>query len=80
MESSTIALIILAVTMVMFAWGKIPLAVTAVGSALAMGIFGVIPFSTAFSGFSNDINLMVIGSIVIGEALFETGVAQKVNI
>ena len=78
-ESSTIALIILVVTMVMFAWGKIPIAVTAVCSALAMGIFGVIPFSSAFSGFSNDINLMVIGSMVIGEALFETGVAQKLG-
>lgn len=79
MENSTIALIILVVTMVMFAWGKVPLPVTAVGSALAMGIFGVIPFSSAFSGFANDINLMVIGSMVIGEALFETGVAQKLG-
>lgn len=78
-DSCTTALIILVVTMVLFVWGKLPLPVVAVGSALAMGIFGVIPFSSAFSGFSNDINLMVIGSIVVGEALFETGVAQKLG-
>ena len=78
-DSCTMALIILVVTMVLFVWGKFPLPVVAVGSALAMGIFGVIPFSSAFSGFSNDINLMVIGSMVVGEALFETGVAQKLG-
>ncbi len=79
MEASTIALIILAVTIILFATGKLPLAVTAVGAALAMGIFGVIPFSKAFAGFSNDVTMMVIGSIVIGETLFETGVAQKMG-
>lgn len=79
MESSTIALIILAITIVLFATGKIPLAVTAVCSAIAMGIFGVIPFSKSFAGFSNDVTMMVMGSIVIGEALFETGVAQKMG-
>lgn len=78
-DSCTIALIILAVTMVLFVWGRFPLPVIAVGSALAMGVFGVIPFSSAFSGFSNDINLMVIGSMVVGEALFETGVAQNLG-
>ena len=79
LDSCTVALIILAVTMVLFVWGRFPLPVIAVGSALAMGVFGVIPFSSAFSGFSNDINLMVIGSMVVGEALFETGVARKLG-
>ena len=79
MEPSTIALIILAITIILFATGKIPLADTAVASALAMGIFGVIPFTKAFAGFSNDVTMMVMGSIVIGEALFETGVAQKMG-
>ena len=79
LEPSTIALIILAITIILFATGKIPLAVTAVASALAMGIFGVIPFTKAFAGFSNDVTMMVMGSIVIGEALFETGVAQKMG-
>ena len=79
MEPSTIALIILAITIILFATGKIPLAVTAVASALALGIFGVIPFTKAFAGFSNDVTMMVMGSIVIGEALFETGVAQKMG-
>ena len=79
LSASTTALIILAVTIVLFATGKIPLAVTAMASALAMGIFGIIPFSKAFAGFSSDVTVMVMGSIVIGETLFETGVAQKMG-
>ncbi len=79
MSSSTIALIILAITIVFFVSGKIPLSITAVGAALAMGVFGIIPFSSVFAGFSNDVTMMVIGSMVLGEALFETGVAQKIG-
>lgn len=44
-----------------------------------MGIFKVIPFKVAFSGFSNDVTLMVIGSMIIGEAVFETGAADKIG-
>ncbi len=79
LAASTIALIILAVTIVLFATGRLPLAVTAVSAALAMAVFKVIPYSKAFAGFSNDVTMMVIGSIIIGETLFETGVAQKIG-
>lgn len=79
MEESTIALLILAATIVLFATELIPIPVTAVSAALAMGIFGVIPFSSAFSGFANDITIMIIGSMIVGEALFETGVAEQLG-
>lgn len=79
MEESTTALLILAVTIVLFATELIPIPVTAVSAALAMGIFGVIPFSSAFSGFSNDVTIMIIGSMIVGEALFETGVAEQLG-
>ena len=38
MTSSTVAIIIAAITMVFFFVGKFPMSVTAVGCALAMGI------------------------------------------
>lgn len=79
MTSSTIALIIMAVAVVCFATEIIPLPITAVCAALAMALFGVIPYSTAFAGFANDVTLMIIGAMIIGEALFETGVAQSVG-
>lgn len=79
LNTSTIAIIILFFTIVSFVWGKIPLAITALSSAILMGIFKVIPFKVAFSGFSNDVTLMVIGSMIIGEAVFETGAADKIG-
>lgn len=79
MAPSTIALIISAGTVVLFVWGIIPLPITAIGAALTMAVFGCIPFSSAFAGFSNDALLMVIGSMVIGETLFVTGVAERIG-
>ena len=80
LTTTTIALIILVITIICFVTEVLPLPVTAVGAALAMSVFGVIPYSTAFAGFANDVTLMVIGAIIIGEAMFETGLAQKIGI
>ena len=79
MSSSTIALIILVVTLVLFVSGVIPLSVTAILSATAMGVFGCTTFARAFSGFSNDVTVMIMGSIIVGEALFLTGAAQLIG-
>ncbi len=45
MEQSTLAIIIIGLAIVSFAWEKIPLAVTAMIAALAMGISGIRIFS-----------------------------------
>ena len=79
MEPAIVAIIILVVTMILFITEALPIPVTAVCAALAMGIFGVVDYSTAFSGFSNDVTIMVIGAMIVGEALFETGVANKIG-
>ncbi len=78
-DSSTIALIILVITIILFASGKVPLPVTAVGASLAMAIFGVIPIKSAFAGFSKDVTMMVIGAMIVGEALAATGIATKIG-
>ncbi|MGI6751659.1 MAG: SLC13 family permease [Anaerovoracaceae bacterium] len=75
MASSTIAMIIIVATIILFATELVPLPVTAISACLAMGIFNVIPLSSVFSGFGNDVVFLVAGAIVIGEALFETGAA-----
>ena len=79
MLASTKALIILIIAMVLFVSEVIPIPVTAVCAAVSMGVFGVIPFASALSGFSNDVTIMVIGAMIVGEALFETGVANKIG-
>ncbi|NPV26469.1 MAG: SLC13/DASS family transporter [Firmicutes bacterium] len=79
MASSTIALIIMAVVIILYATEIIPLAVTSVAACLAMAIFKVIPFKDAFAGFGSDTVMLVIGMVVIGNALFETGVAKLIG-
>ncbi|MCR4443177.1 MAG: SLC13 family permease [Peptococcaceae bacterium] len=80
MEQSTIAIIIFAATIFLYVTELVPLGMTAVASCLLMAIAGIIPFANAFAGFGSDIVMMVIGMIVVGEALFETGLAQLMGI
>lgn len=75
MDSSIIALIIIGVMMILFISEYIPLATTSILACLAMAIFGVIPFTTAFAGFGSDIVFLMAGMITVGNALFETGAA-----
>lgn len=80
MENSTIAIIIIAITIVSFVLEKIPLAVTAMAASVAMGITGVMPFSAVSSGFAATVTMMVAGMMIVGDALFETGVARVIGI
>ena len=79
MDASTIALIIVGIAIILFVTEIVPLPVTAVGAAIAMAIFGVIPFSYVFAGFGHDVPMMLLGSLIMGEALFETGAANKLG-
>lgn len=77
MEHSTIAIIIILLAMVSFALERIPLVATALLASLAMVLFGVMPVEEAYSGFGTNVVMMVAGMMIIGNALFETGVAAK---
>lgn len=56
-----------------------PLSVTALLGCLAFYITGIIDASTVFSGFSNDIVFMIAGTMIVGEAMFQTGAAQFIG-
>ena len=79
METSTIALIIIGVMLVLFMTERIPIATTSILACLALAIFGVIPMTTAFAGFGNDMVYLIVGMVIVGNALFETGVAQVIG-
>ena len=79
MDSSTMALIIMGITLILYMTERIPIATTSIMACLALAIFGVIPFGEAFSGFGNDIVYLIVGMIVVGNALFETGIASVVG-
>ncbi len=44
-----------------------------------MTVFCGVPAAKAFSGFGNDITLMIIGTCVVGDALFYTGAADYIG-
>jgi cation transporter len=56
-----------------------PLSVTAMLGCLAFFVTGIIDSSTVFSGFSNDIVFMIAGTMIVGEAMFQTGAAQFIG-
>ncbi len=80
MDNSTIAIIIIVIAIVSFMLEKIPLAVTAMAASVLMGVTKVMPFSNVSNGFGATVTMMVAGMMIVGNALFETGVARVIGI
>ena len=80
MAQSSIAIIILIATFVLFACTKIPLSVISIAAMLAMAMTGIIDYKTAFAGFSNSALFLVAGMMVIGKAIVVTGLAPKLGL
>ena len=80
MEPAVITLILLAVVALLFVTEIIPLAITAMGGAIACGLLGLIPVASVFSGLSNSTVVLFAGMFVVGASMFHTGLAQKIGI
>ena len=80
MDSAVITLCVLCVAGFFFATELIPLAVTAMGSAIVLGLFGVLTPAQVYSGLSNSTVVLFAGMFVIGAAMFQTGLAQKIGV
>ena len=72
-------LIILAICVVLFITNSLSSAVVGCLGCLLMVLFKVCTFEEAFSGFSSSIVLLMIGSMIVGIAMFRTGAAQIVG-
>ena len=79
MSPSTITLLFLAFAVVMFVWEKIPLARTAMIVCIGLTITGVLDAKTAFAGFVNSNVILCVAMFIVGQALFETGMANKIG-
>lgn len=80
MDQSTIAIIIIACTCVLYVFEVFPVAVTTLLGMLAMVFSGILTFSEAFSGFSSTAVMLVLGMVIIIDALLESGVAGKIGV
>ncbi|MFS4416189.1 SLC13 family permease [Maribacter sp. 2307ULW6-5] len=68
-----IVLVILAITIVLFVWGKFPPDVVALMSMIALYLTGVLEVHETLSGFSNTTVIMIAALFIIGEGLSRTG-------
>jgi len=74
MEPVTATLVILGLAILAFLSSRIPLAVVAVGVALALWATGVLSLEQALAGFGDPTVLFIAGLFVVSEALDATGV------
>ena len=79
MSKAVKCLILLAVIALFFVTELIPLAVTAMGVAIACGLLGLIPAKQVFSGLSNSTVVLFAGMFVVGGAMFYTGLVQFIG-
>lgn len=79
MSPEIITLLFLIFAVIMFAWEKIPLSITAMIVAVGLTITGVLDASEAFSGFVDGNVLLFMAMFIVGAAFFDTGMVQKVG-
>ena len=79
MSPTTITLLFLVFAVVSFVLEKIPLGLTATIVALGLNLTGVLDTSETFAGYVNSNVILCVGMFVVGQALFETGMANKIG-
>ena len=79
MGVDVISLIIFAACIVLFIIDKLPMGTTAILGCVAMVIFGVCDFKTAFGQMASSTVVLTIGVMMIGAAISETGLASAVG-
>lgn len=71
-----ITLVILAISVIFFVWGKVRSDLVALGSLVLLIVTGVLSPDEALAGFANPIVLMMLGLFIVGGAVFRTGLAR----
>ena len=71
-----LAFAIVAGMMALFVWGRFRYDVVAALSLLVAVVVGIVPADKAFSGFSDDIVIIVAGALVVSGAIAQTGLPE----
>ncbi len=75
----TLTLIVLAVSVILFATGRIRSDIVALAALTVLMLFGVLTPEEALSGFSSSVVIMMIGLFVVGGAILQTGIAKAAS-
>lgn len=76
---STITLLFLLFAVIMFVIEKIPLGVTSMIVCIGLTITDVLDVQIAFAGFTDSNVILFVAMFIVGGALFETGMANKIG-
>lgn len=74
MDDATVTFVVLGAAVGLFVWNRLPVAVVALGVALALYATGVIGVDAAFAGFGDPTVAFIASLFVVSEALDATGV------
>lgn len=69
-----VTIFIIVLTLILFLMDRLPLAVTAMISSIALGLVGAMEWNRVYAGFSSTLVMLVLGMMIVGHALFKTGV------
>lgn len=79
MSQTTITLLFLLFAIISFMLEKIPLSLTATICAIGLNLTGVLKTNVTFAGYVNSNVILCVGMFVVGQALFETGMANRIG-
>lgn len=79
MDASIITLLFLLFAIVMFVFEKIPLSVTSMIVCIGLVVTKVLTVKEAFAGFIDSNVILFVAMFIVGGALFETGMANKIG-
>lgn len=74
MSDATLSLLVLAGTVVLFVWNRLPVGLVAVISALTLYVTGLVDADDAVAGFGEPIIVFIAGLFVVSEGLDAAGV------
>lgn len=79
MSQAVITLIVLAVMAVGFVTEILPLAVISIGGAFVLSLFGIVQKTDVFSAASGSTCILLAATMIIGGAIFHSGLADKLS-
>ena len=79
MSAATLSLVILATTVVLFVWNRLPVEVVALGCALTLLFTGLVDAGTVFSGFGDPVIVFIAALFVVSEGLESSGVTAWIS-
>lgn len=77
MSPAIITLLVLVVMVVFFVTEKLPLGLVSMAGAIILACLGIISKADVFSSFSGSTIALLAGMMIIGQGLFQTGLADK---